>query len=153
MNTPDSTTRMEAIVSLCKRRGFIFPSSEIYGGFSGVYDYGHYGTLLFNNVKQAWQKNMTQERIESFEKMFERHLTESTSIYDDVRKTNFKLEENGLKLERMLAILEKHEAEIKSLWAFPLKIMAAIVAVAGASSAVVSFVRWFIPRIEIGGPH
>ena len=93
------------------------------------------------------------ERIESFEKMFERHLTESTSIYDDVRKTNFKLEENGLKLERMLSILEKHEAEIKSLWAFPLKIMAAIVAVAGASSAVVAFVRWFIPRIEIGGPH
>ena len=69
------------------------------------------------------------ERIESFEKMFERHLTESTSIYDDVRKTNFKLEENGLKLERMLAIIEKHEAEIQSLWAFPLKIMAAIVAV------------------------
>ena len=93
------------------------------------------------------------ERIESFEKMFERHLTESTSIYDDVRKTNFKLEENGLKLERMLAILEKHEAEIKSLWAFPLKIMAAIVAVAGASSAVIAFVRWFIPRIQIGGPQ
>lgn len=93
------------------------------------------------------------ERIESFEKMFERHLTESTSIYDDVRKTNFKLEENGLKLERMLVILEKHEAEIKSLWAFPLKIMAAIIAVAGASSAVVAFVRWFIPRIEIVGPH
>lgn len=93
------------------------------------------------------------ERIESFEKMFERHLTESTSIYDDVRKTNFKLEENGLKLERMLSILEKHEAEIKSLWAFPLKIMAAIIAVAGASSAVVAFVRWFIPRIEIVGPH
>ena len=93
------------------------------------------------------------ERIESFEKMFERHLTESTSIYDDVRKTNFKLEENALKLERMLAILEKHEAEIKSLWAFPLKIMAAIVAVAGASTAVVSCVGWFIPRREIGGPH
>lgn len=93
------------------------------------------------------------ERIESFEKMFERHLTESTSIYDDVRKTNFKLEENGLKLERMLAILEKHEAEIKSLWAFPLKIMAAIVAVAGASSAVVAMVKWFIPRIQIGGPQ
>lgn len=93
------------------------------------------------------------ERIESFEKMFERHLTESTSIYDDVRKTNFKLEENGLKLERMLAILEKHEAEIKSLWAFPLKIMGAIIAVAGASSAVVAMVKWFIPRIQIGGPQ
>jgi len=93
------------------------------------------------------------ERIESFEKMFERHLTESTSIYDDVRKTNVKLEENGLKLERMLAILEKHEAEIKSLWAFPLKIMGAIIAVAGASSAVVAMVKWFIPRIQIGGPQ
>ena len=107
-------------------------------------------TAIEHNDKM---NELLTERIESFEKMFERHLTESTSIYDDVRKTNFKLEENGLKLERMLAILEKHEAEIKSLWAFPLKIMAAIVAVAGASSAVVSFVRWFIPRIEIGGPH
>jgi len=63
MNT-ESQARMEAIVSLCKRRGFIFPSSEIYGGFSGVYDYGHYGTLLLNNVKQAWQKNIVQERMD-----------------------------------------------------------------------------------------
>lgn len=63
-NTPAIPSRMEAIVSLCKRRGFIFPSSEIYGGFSGVYDYGHYGTLLLQNVKQAWQKNMTQERMD-----------------------------------------------------------------------------------------
>lgn len=56
--------RMEKIVSLCKRRGFIFPSSEIYGGFSGVYDYGHYGTLLFNNVKAEWWKNMVQTRMD-----------------------------------------------------------------------------------------
>ena len=93
------------------------------------------------------------ERIESFEKMFERHLVESTAIYDDVRKTNSKLAEDGLKLERVLAILEKHEAEIKSLWAFPLKIMGAIIAVAGASSAVVAMVKWFVPRIQIGGPQ
>lgn len=93
------------------------------------------------------------ERIESFEKMFERHLVESTAIYDDVRKTNSKLAENGLKLERVLAILEKHEAEIKSLWAFPLKIMGAIIAVAGASSAVIALVKWFVPRIQVGGPH
>ena len=93
------------------------------------------------------------ERIESFEKMFERHLVESTAIYDDVKRTNSNLAENGLKLERMLAILEKHEAEIKSLWAFPLKIMGAIIAVAGASSAVIAVVKWFIPRMEIGGPH
>lgn len=55
---------MEKIVSLCKRRGFIFPSSEIYGGFTGVYDYGHYGTLLFNNVKAEWWKNMVQTRLD-----------------------------------------------------------------------------------------
>ena len=55
---------MEKIVSLCKRRGFVFPSSEIYGGFSGVYDYGHYGTLLLNNVKQAWQEAVAQERLD-----------------------------------------------------------------------------------------
>jgi glycyl-tRNA synthetase len=64
MNTTDTQARMEAIVSLCKRRGFIFASSEIYGGFSGVYDYGHYGTLLLNNVKQAWQKAVAQERMD-----------------------------------------------------------------------------------------
>ncbi len=64
MNTNDSQARMEAIVSLCKRRGFIFASSEIYGGFSGVYDYGHYGTLLLNNVKNAWQKSIAQERMD-----------------------------------------------------------------------------------------
>jgi glycyl-tRNA synthetase len=65
MNT-ESQLHMEAIVSLCKRRGFIFPSSEIYGGFSGVYDYGHYGTLLLANVKQAWQKSVAQERLDVF---------------------------------------------------------------------------------------
>jgi glycyl-tRNA synthetase len=54
--------RFETIVSLLKRRGFVYPSSEIYGGLSGVYDYGHYGTLFFNNVRNAWQKSMVQER-------------------------------------------------------------------------------------------
>jgi glycyl-tRNA synthetase len=53
---------MEKLVSLCKRRGFIFPSSEIYGGFSAIYDYGHYGTLLKNNIRDSWWKNMIQER-------------------------------------------------------------------------------------------
>ena len=43
---------MEEIVALCKRRGFVFPSSEIYGGVGSTYDYGHYGVLLKNNVKQ-----------------------------------------------------------------------------------------------------
>ena len=50
---PDTAT-MEAIVSLCKRRGFIFPASEIYGGLNGFWDYGPLGTALKNNVRDAW---------------------------------------------------------------------------------------------------
>ncbi len=42
---------MDKIVALCKRRGFIFQSSEIYGGLASTYDYGHYGVLLKTNVK------------------------------------------------------------------------------------------------------
>ncbi len=53
---------MDTIVSLCKRRGFIFPSSEIYGGFSSTWDYGPLGSLLKNNVKQAWVRSVVQER-------------------------------------------------------------------------------------------
>lgn len=53
---------MEKIVSLCKRRGFVFPSSEIYGGLAAIYDYGHYGTLLKNNIQAAWWKSMVQMR-------------------------------------------------------------------------------------------
>jgi len=53
---------MEKIVSLCKRRGFVFPSSEIYGGITAIYDYGHYGTLLKNNIRDAWWKHMVQLR-------------------------------------------------------------------------------------------
>ncbi len=53
---------MEKIVSLCKRRGFVFQSSEIYGGIGSTYDYGHYGVLLKNNVKAQWWKSLLQER-------------------------------------------------------------------------------------------
>ena len=53
---------MDAIVALCKRRGFIFAASEIYGGIANTYDYGHYGVLLKNNVIGAWWKAMIQER-------------------------------------------------------------------------------------------
>ena len=53
---------MEKIVSLCKRRGLIFPASEIYGGIANTYDYGHYGVLLKNNVVAQWWKAMIQER-------------------------------------------------------------------------------------------
>ena len=51
---------VEKLVSLCKRRGFIFQSSDIYGGFSAVYDYGPLGIELKNNISQLWWKEMTQ---------------------------------------------------------------------------------------------
>jgi glycyl-tRNA synthetase len=57
----DSVT-MDKIVALCKRRGFIFQSSEIYGGLASTYDYGHYGVLLKNNVKEEWRRSVVQER-------------------------------------------------------------------------------------------
>jgi glycyl-tRNA synthetase len=53
---------LEKITSLCKRRGFVYPSSEIYGGMQAIYDYGHYGTLLKNNIRDAWWKTMVQFR-------------------------------------------------------------------------------------------
>ena len=59
--TADPVT-MEKITALCKRRGFIFPSSEIYGGLGSTYDYGHYGVLLKNNVKDEWWRSMLRER-------------------------------------------------------------------------------------------
>ncbi|MFA5178171.1 MAG: glycine--tRNA ligase [Candidatus Paceibacterota bacterium] len=53
---------LDKITSFCKRKGFVFQSSEIYGGFSAVYDYGHYGALLKNNIQNAWLKHMVQLR-------------------------------------------------------------------------------------------
>lgn len=53
---------MEQLVSICKRRGFIFQSSDIYGGMQGVYDYGPLGVELKNNLKQAWWRAMVYER-------------------------------------------------------------------------------------------
>jgi glycyl-tRNA synthetase len=53
---------MDKIVSLARRRGFVFPSSEIYGGLGSAYDYGHYGVLAKNNVKARWFEAMIQER-------------------------------------------------------------------------------------------
>jgi glycyl-tRNA synthetase len=57
---------MEKIVSLCKRRGFIFQSSDIYGGLSNTWDYGPYGVELKNNVKRAWWKANVYERDDVF---------------------------------------------------------------------------------------
>lgn len=56
------TYSMEDVVGLCKRRGIIFPSSEIYNGYAGFYDYGPLGSELKKNVKDAWWKNFVMMR-------------------------------------------------------------------------------------------
>jgi glycyl-tRNA synthetase len=62
MKKPASNNSLDKIVSLTKRRGFVFPSSEIYDGFTAVYDFGPYGVELANNIKAAWWRTMTQLR-------------------------------------------------------------------------------------------
>ena len=57
-----NTERMEKIVSLCKERGFVFQSSEIYGGLNGCWDYGPLGVELKRNLKEFWWRRMTRER-------------------------------------------------------------------------------------------
>jgi glycyl-tRNA synthetase len=52
----------EQVVNLCKRRGFVYPSAEIYGGFRSTYDYGPVGVLLLKNVQEAWWRSMVQLR-------------------------------------------------------------------------------------------
>src|SRR5437773_4204882 len=62
MNKSSDSQRMEKIVSLCKRRGFIFQSSEIYGGLNGAWDYGPIGVELKRNLKNYWWRVMVHER-------------------------------------------------------------------------------------------
>src|SRR5713101_7184054 len=62
MLTSQAMVDLDTIVSLCKRRGFIFQSSEIYGGLGSTWDYGPLGIELKNNVKAAWWRSMVQER-------------------------------------------------------------------------------------------
>ena len=59
-------TKMDKIVSLCKRRGFIYPGSEIYGGLAGMWDYGPLGIELKNNIKQLWWKMFVKDREDMY---------------------------------------------------------------------------------------
>ncbi len=65
-NNKTEDVNMEKIVSLCKRRGFIFQSSEVYGGFSGFFDYGHFGVALSNNIKNSWWKKFVDNRQDMY---------------------------------------------------------------------------------------
>src|SRR5476651_303716 len=59
---PEPANLMEAIVSLAKRRGFIYPSSEIYGGFNGFFDFGPLGAELKKNIRDCWWNDMVRRR-------------------------------------------------------------------------------------------
>lgn len=62
----DADELMGKIVSLCKRRGFVFQGSEIYGGLAGTYDWGHFGVALKNNIKQNWWKRFVDSRKDMY---------------------------------------------------------------------------------------
>jgi glycyl-tRNA synthetase len=62
LETYEGPATIEKVAALARRRGFVYPSSDIYGGLGSSYDYGHYGVLLKQNVKNAWQRAMVQER-------------------------------------------------------------------------------------------
>src|SRR5262245_12525544 len=62
LQTYEGAATIEKVASLARRRGFVYPSSDIYGGLGSSYDYGHYGVLLKQNVKNEWQRAMVQER-------------------------------------------------------------------------------------------
>lgn len=55
-----SDVKLDDIVSLAKRRGFVYPGSEIYGGEAGLYDFGPYGVELLNNIKKSWWRRNVQ---------------------------------------------------------------------------------------------
>ena len=58
MSKKTNAVTLEKIVALCKRKGFVFQTAEIYGGVNGVYDFGHLGSLMRENIKQAWKKSI-----------------------------------------------------------------------------------------------
>ena len=58
----EGAATIEKVASLCRRRGFVFPTSDIYGGLGSSFDFGHYGVLLKQNIKGEWQRSMIQER-------------------------------------------------------------------------------------------
>ena len=58
----EGAATIEKIAALCRRRAFVFPSSDIYGGLGSSFDFGHYGVLLNDNVKGEWRRSLIQER-------------------------------------------------------------------------------------------
>src|SRR5206468_9441569 len=62
LDTFQGAATIEKVAALCRRRAFVFPSSDIYGGLGSSFDFGHYGVLLNDNVKAEWRRSLIQER-------------------------------------------------------------------------------------------
>lgn len=75
----NATVALEKIVSLCKRRGFVYPCAEIYGGLNGVYDFGHLGVLTKQNIRSAWLASLTNDQYEILQ--FEGSLLGPESVW------------------------------------------------------------------------
>ena len=65
-NKIENEILMEKIISLCKRRGFIYPGSEIYGGLAGTWDFGHFGVAFKKNIKDSWWKKFVESRTDMY---------------------------------------------------------------------------------------
>lgn len=118
---------LEKIVSLAKRRGFVYPSSEIYGGFSGIYDYGPMGAELAHNLKTLWWQEMVQKKsnivglnsaIFSNPKVWvaSGHVENFSDPLIECKKCNARLRADALLMEKGIVADEKmDEDEIDKL--------------------------------------
>jgi len=124
---------MDEIISLCKRRGFLFPSSEIYGGLANSWDFGHYGTLLKNNIRDNWWNTFVLRRDDMVgidasiflsPKVWEAsgHISGFTDSLVDCRSCKFRtradhlieekvkgLKVEGLPVDKLTEIIKEHK--------------------------------------------
>jgi glycyl-tRNA synthetase len=138
MKSTEHQEQMEKIVSLCKRRGFVFQGSEIYDGFAGVYDFGPLGVELLNNIKNFWWNEMVRKRDDVYGidagimkdpkvweasghiKNFSDPMAECKNCKSRIR-VDKELEKIGVKAdekmseEEISALFEKSKGEIKCL--------------------------------------
>ena len=122
----------EKIISLCKRRGIIFPSSEIYGSFSGFFDYGNYGSEIKRNVENSWWKFFVRDRedmvgidgsiishpsvwkasghVESFnDPMVECKKCHKRFRADQLVESKLNISVDGLKIDQIQELINKHK--------------------------------------------